>query len=362
MAERAGQAAVFLGPGRPLEFHACEVPEPAGAEVLVRVAACTICASDRHSYLGRRATPLPSILGHEILGEVVEFGAEAARHDAHGVELKPGDRVTWGLVACCRGCFYCARNLPQKCVRLRKYGHEAWNAPRDFNGGLADYCVIYPGTALFHVPDSLEDAVACPANCTTATVAAAIEAAGDVAARRALVVGAGMLGVTATAWLRELGAEEVIVCDRLAERLELAESFGSTRRATPDDLSSVVAETSGGFGVDLVLEMSGAPEGVAAGLASLCVGGTLVLVGSTFPAGSVALDSESVVRRWLRIHGVHNYAPRHLAAALEFLSGQPVDRFAALVSDWLPLARAEEALAQAPAFPALRTGVRPGLV
>jgi alcohol dehydrogenase len=338
----------------------CEVPEPAGAEVLVRVTACTICGSDRHSYLGRRSTPLPSILGHEILGEVVALGPEARRLDWNGAEVRPGDRVTWGLVASCGGCFFCARDLPQKCVSLRKYGHEAWSTPRDFNGGLAEYCLLYPGTAVFRVADALADEDVCPANCATATVAAAIEAAGDVTGRTALVLGVGMLGVTATAWLRRLGAEEVIVCDRVAERLELAASFGATRQVVPDEVAAVVASVTGGFGVDLVLEMSGAPESVAAGLARSRVGGQLVLVGSTFPAGTVALDPETVVRRCLRIHGVHNYAPRHLAKALEFLAGEPADRFSALVSDWLPLSRAEQALAQPPPYPALRTGVRPG--
>jgi alcohol dehydrogenase len=354
-----GRLALFRGVGRPIEHLACEVTYPEGAEVLVRVTACTICGSDRHSFLGLRSTPVPSILGHEILGTIAAFGPEASRCDASGAAIEVGDRVTWSLVASCGTCFFCARSLPQKCRHLRKYGHESWHGPRDWNGGLAEYCLLHPGTAIVRVPDSLPDAVACPASCATATVAAALAAAGELASSRAVVLGAGMLGVTAVAWLRAEGADEVIVCDRLPDRLALAESFGATRVVSPGHLADAVAAATDGLGADLVLEMSGAQEAVVSGLGLVRTGGTLVLVGSVFPTQLIPLAPEAVVRRCLHIVGVHNYAPCHLTRALTFLASQSADRFASLVSDWLPLSEAERALREPAPPPALRVGVRP---
>ena len=81
-----------------------------------------------------------------------------------------------------------------------KYGHEALAPRRDLTGGLAEHCLLARGSAIFRVPDRLPDETACPANCATATVAGAVEAAGELADRSILILGCGMLGVTATAW------------------------------------------------------------------------------------------------------------------------------------------------------------------
>ena len=90
------------------------------------------------------------------------------------------------------------------------------------------------------------------------------------------------------------------------------------------------------------------------------VGGTIVLVGATYPARPVPIAMEDVVRRCLTIRGRHNYAPRHLVAAIAFLDAHPEYPFARLVSGWEPLDRVAEAIASGPGRDALRLGVRPG--
>ena len=106
------------------------------------------------------------------------------------------------MIASCGECFYCRRSLTQKCERQTKYGHEPLRPGHELTGGLASHCVLGEGTALFLVPPELGDAAACPANCAGATVAAAIERAGLLEGKSVLILGAGMLGVTATAWAR----------------------------------------------------------------------------------------------------------------------------------------------------------------
>ena len=352
-------AAVFRGAGQPLDLVSWPMPDPAGSEVLVEVVACTLCGSDLHSIHGRRSVPIPSVLGHEILGQVVTFGPEAARLDFAGRELAEGDRVTWAIVASCGGCFYCDRGLPQKCERGFKYGHEPLRPGRELSGGLADHCLLVPGTAIFRVPDGLSDAAACPASCATATVAAALEAAGPLEGRSVLVIGAGMLGVTAAAWSRVLGACDVIACDPNDERLALAAAFGATRSASPSRLAEAVTEATGGRGVDVALDFSGSPDAIEAALPLLGTGGTLVLVGSVFPTRALTVAPERIVRGCITIRGIHNYAPRHLHEALEFLARNPQYPFDSLVSSWRTLGEIDAIVGSDLAKRALRVGVRP---
>ncbi len=355
-------AAVFQGVGLPLELREWPLPQLHGAEVLVEVVACTLCGSDLHSIHGRRSVPVPTVLGHEILGRIVAFGPDARRVDAAGQPLELGDRVTWAIVASCGDCFYCGRDLPQKCEQAFKYGHEPLRPGRELSGGLADHCLLVPGTAIFRVPAEILDAVACPASCATATVACALEAAGSISGRSVLVLGAGMLGMTSAAWARALGASEVILCDLSEERLAAAVSFGATKTTSPDRLADVVAEATAGRGADVALELSGSPEAIEGALPLLRTGGTLVLVGSVFPTRAVPVVPERIVRGCITVRGIHNYAPRHLQAALMFLASHPQYPFDTLVTSWRPLEELNALLASAPLPGALRFGIRPGLL
>jgi len=356
--KRVGIAAVFTGPRQPLQIRRFDVQSPETGEILVRVIGCTLCGSDLISFEGRRPTPLPTILGHEIIGRIEEFGAEAPRQDHNGLPLNPGDRLTWTIVASCSQCFYCLRQLPQKCEAMVKYGHERVQPGRVWTGGLAEYCMLAPGTAIFRLPDSLSDETACPANCATATVAAALRAAGELKDRVALILGAGMLGVTACAMARAAGVAEVICCDINPARLAKAEEFGATRAVLSNDLAAAVRKATGKYGVDVALELSGSPDAFISGLSALRIGGIYALVGGVFPAPPTPIQMEDIIRRQLIIRGVHNYKPEDLQAALHFLEDPPHPPFGHLVTDWMPLADAERAFQRAKDSAVFRIGIR----
>ena len=167
------RAVVFTGPGRQLEIRDFPLPELASGEVLIRTSCATICGSDLSSYTGRRDTPTPTVLGHEVLGVIAAFGPGPVPRDWHGEPLTVGERVTWSVAASCGQCFYCDRELPQKCERLFKYGHEPL-AEHPLSGGLAEYCHLAAGTAILSIPEGVPDVVACPANCAVATAAATL--------------------------------------------------------------------------------------------------------------------------------------------------------------------------------------------
>ncbi len=339
------------------------MPELRGSEVLVRIRCATICGSDLHTCFGRRAAPTPSVLGHEMVGDIEAIGPAGAA-EFQGGALQPGDRVTWSMVWSCGGCFFCELGLPAKCERLRKFGHEPLQPGRELFGGFAERCLLPEGTAILRVPSNLADVVASPANCATATVAAVLGEAGGVAGKTLVIAGAGMLGLTACAMAAEGGARQVIAVERDPARARRAVEFGACvvldGSASAAELRREVGERTDGRGADAVMDFTGSPDAMEAGWQLLRPGGTLLLAGAVFPARPVAWPAEEVVRRWLRIRGVYNYAPRDLRAALEFLAGAGHRYpFASLVGREFPLRRIQEALAFAEVERPPRVALRP---
>lgn len=353
---------VFHESGRSLELVRNPLPSLEEGEVLVQITCCTLCGSDIHTYEGRRSTPCPTVLGHEIIGRVAELPSGGTVCDHEGTPLAVGDRITWSVAASCGGCFFCNDGLPQKCERLFKYGHQRISERHPLSGGLADYCHLAPGTAIFRVPSELSDAVACPANCATATVAAAMRYAGPCAGRAVLVQGAGMLGLTTAAMAASAGASEIIVCDKLAQRVQLAESFGATRTVCVKDdgpLRAIVDQVTSGRGVDIAIDVSGAPAAIEEGIELLRIGGRYVLVGAVCPTRPVSISAERVVRNVLCIQGVHNYVPEDLRTALRFLQREHCRfPFAGLVADTFSLEDANEAFRHASRSGVLRVAIR----
>lgn len=339
------KVAQFTQVGSPLELKEIPIPSLESGEMLVRVVACTICGSDLHTYTGRRLGPMPTVLGHEIIGTVVGSHAKTSGDQL----LVPGTRVTWSLAASCGACGRCENDIPQKCDDLFKYGHESTDT-YPLSGGLAEYCILRPGTKVIPLPADLPDDVAGPANCATATVAAAVRAAGDLKNQRVLIMGAGMLGLTATAFAKAAGASEIAVCDVDENRLQLAKEFGAT---------SVISEARG-TKFDRALEMSGNETAVENLVECLDVGSTGVLVGSVSPSRSIKLDPEQIVRRLITLRGVHNYHPMDLVTAVDFLSThQHKFPFRNLVQRSFTLDEADEALQFAEQERPVRVSVRP---
>jgi putative phosphonate catabolism associated alcohol dehydrogenase len=345
--ERIGIPEVLLGPG----------------EVLVAIEFATVCGSDRHTVAGIRAAPTPLVLGHEQVGRIVAFGVPAPT-TVDGRPLAVDDLIVWGIAVDCGECTRCAAGFPNKCERLRKFGHERMTDAWALSGGIATHAHLPARIPIVLVPQELPAEVAAPASCATATIVAAIEAVIAVRALRAAVVlvsGCGMLGLTAVAMLRDAGAI-VVAVDPDASRRELAVSFGAHATAAPglvavrDALASVSPEAAW----DVAIDVSGSGTAIEDALALAGIGGVLVLVGSVFPAPPIRLSAEAVVRSLVTIRGVHNYRPEHLVDAVAFLrtlEPADLDRFSSLVALIVPFSRAEDALLRDPPSGA-RIGIR----
>jgi alcohol dehydrogenase len=181
----------------------------------------------------------------------------------------------------------------------------------------------------------------------------------DLAGRTVGILGAGMLGLTACAMSQVRGAATVIAVEPNATRREQALRFGATHAITPDELPATTADVSDGHGFDVVLEFSGAEAALASALGMPRIGGTLVLVGSVFPGPPLSVLPEQIVRRNLTIRGVHNYAPKDLLTAVEFLAAAH-GRFPLheLVGPWYPLKEVAAAFQTALDPSHLRVGIR----
>lgn len=323
-------AAVWHGTGE--GFRVSEVPLPrlAEGEVLVRNTAVTLCGSDLHTIAGDRDTDLPTVLGHEMVGEVVETAGPVTAED--GTVLAPGSRITWTIGASCGRCARCRRGIPQKCVLLQKYGHARMTAKWKLSGGLASHCHLLPGTGIVTVPAAVPDAIAAPANCATATVVCAVRQLGVRPGDTALVTGCGMLGLTAISYLRAIGVTDVVASDVDADRRALAAKLGAVA-AAPRELPAAVRDTTGGEGATVAIDFSGANAALRSALEVLAIGGRLGLVGSVFPTPALQLVPEDLVRRLITVVGVHNYAAADLVEAVRFLadSAEP-DLFAGFVT------------------------------
>jgi putative phosphonate catabolism associated alcohol dehydrogenase len=325
------RAAIFEQAGRPFRIAPMPLPaHPGEGEVLVQVSLATICGSDLHTIAGRRQEPVPCVLGHEAVGRVVDTGA--------GREAWQGKRVTWTLADSCGECAACTEyGLPQKCERLFKYGHAALSDGTGLNGTYASHILLRRGTHLVAVPDAVPDAVAASVNCSLATMAAVTEYLPQPC-RTAVVQGAGLLGLHGCALLRAAGVARVLVIDPDPGRLEKAAAFGGEPATS--------AEIEPGS-VDVVVEAAGVASIVPEGLRMLRVGGHYLFAGLVHPDSALEITGETIIRRCLTLRGFHNYAPRHLERAVDFLRETAALPWASLVSPPLQLEKMDEAVALA---------------
>ena len=347
------QAAVFSQPGDPIAIQPFEIPrriEPGAA--LCKVSMSTVCGSDLHTISGRRKEPTPIILGHEIMGEVVALG-EGLDRDGFGDELNAGDRVTWPIMAACGDCFYCNRRLPQKCVRLRKYGHMSCSEWPHLTGGYAEYIYLFPGTSLFRIPEAVPDVVATPANCALSTVMNAVETIGLDPGETVLIQGAGMLGLNLVALAAQAGAGKIFVADVNPRRLELAAAFGAgtcidVGGMREEEIVRMLRDETDGQGIDVAFEVCGDAAAVGLAVEALRIGGRYLLAGLVVPGSDLAIDGNQIVRKCLTLKGIHNYRPDHLGRALHFLEANaPRFPYADLVGRSFALAEINEAVATA---------------
>jgi len=290
------KAAVLHAFKTPLVLEDVARPEPAADEVLIEVEVCGVCHSDLHVADGdwkqfARIVKKPLILGHEIVGRVVELGSEVR-------SLEVGARVGVPWVHwTCGQCEFCREGNENLCVRQRITGVTV-------DGGYAEF-VKAPASHVIRIPDTLSSEQAAPLLCAGVTVHRALKQACVRAGQRLAVFGVGGLGHLAVQIGVAAGAE-VTAIDVAEEKLALAKSLGATR-ALNAAKSDVVKELRRSGGVHVALVTSAAKS--AYDMAFYCVRptGTLLVVGLpaselSFPpilmaAGEIQIKASAVGTR-----------------------------------------------------------------
>ena len=325
MAVKTGKVIMFMGAGKP--FQEFEYPLPTKIEpgaILIKTKLATICGSEMHSWIGDRPFPVPSIMGHEFVGEIVEMG-EGVDKDTVGKPLSIGDRIVFDYKWSCGICYYCKQKLlPMKCLKLYKYGHVKSDVAPYFHGGYGEYVYIRPGIAAFKVPKDMADEEAAPLMCAAATVVGNLDKVGLEFQDKVVVFGAGMIGLNVIAMSKGWGAAKVIAIDIVDQRLEAAKKFGAdvvinSKGLDDDELIKEVRDLTGGFGPDLVMECTGFPGTIPLGVKMLRIGGRLANVGCVYPGSKVTIDASDVVLKVLTITGFVNYEAKHLGWALDYV-------------------------------------------
>jgi putative phosphonate catabolism associated alcohol dehydrogenase len=363
--QKTGRAAVMTKAKVPLEILEYPLANVEKGWILVRIKCCAICGSDLHSWLGTRPSPVPIILGHEIMGEIVEIGAGVSK-DSGGRPLQAGDRITWTIMDNCGKCYYCReKGLMMKCVDLKKYGHDSCAPAPHFMGGFAEYCYIMPGTCVIKLPDDLSDEVAASANCALSTTIAAFDSVTLEPGDNVLIQGAGTSGIYAAALAKTWGCNRIIVTDVMEQRLEFIKEFGATdainvRGMQDEEVVGMVQGMTRGYGVDVALEVAGRPETIPVGLKCLRKGGQYVEQGNVFPGAVFSYDASDIIFRMLTIKGRHNYDTRHLEWAVDFLHRyQHVFPFKNIVTHNFSLDEINEAMEMALSGKAIRVAIKP---
>ena len=271
-----------------------EVPRPEIGinDVLVRVRKASICGTDIHILnwddWASRTIPVPMVIGHEFMGEIVQVGDNVS-------DFFPGQIVSGeGHVVCgrCRNCLAGRRHL---CAHTSGVGV---NRP----GAFAEYIAL-PMTNIWVHRHAIDPEVACVFDPFGNAVHTAL--AFPVLGEDVLVTGAGPIGIMAAAVARHAGARHVVITDLNRYRLDLARKVGVTLAVDlrEKSLKDVQKDLGMSEGFDVGLEMSGNASAFRDMIANMSHGGRIAMLG--IPPGEMAIDWNAVIFNMLTIHGIY---------------------------------------------------------
>jgi L-iditol 2-dehydrogenase len=301
------KAWVLNGPGE-LVLRDKPVPAPGKAEVLVRIDAVAICATDLEVIAHGPPAMIQGGLpfnkgftpGHEYMGTVAALGP--------GVdEYAVGQRVTVEIHAGCGQCKRCREGMYTSCHNYGlnygdvSKGHRANGFTTD--GGFCEYQVNHINT-LVAIPDSMSDEEATLVVTAGTAMYGLTELGGLVAGESVVVVGPGPIGLLGVGVAKALGAQPVILTGTRDNRLRTGLELGADHvvNVTREDPVEAVRRLNGGKGVDYVLECSGAPNAVNEAARMVNRGGKICL--AAFPHEPVPVDIAHIVRNNIYLYGI----------------------------------------------------------
>ena len=271
-----------------------DVAEPALGhnDVLIKIKKTAICGTDVHIYnwdhWAQKTIPVPMVIGHEYVGEVVEVGSEV-----RGIDT--GDRVSGeGHITCghCRNCRAGRRHLCKNAIGVGVHRP----------GSFGEYLVI-PAVNVFKLPDDINDETAAILDPLGNAVHTALSF--DLVGEDVLITGAGPIGCMAVSIAKHIGARYVVVTDINDYRLDLARKLGATHaiNVERESIEKVMSSLGMVEGFDVGLEMSGNASAFLDMLKTINHGGRIAMLG--IPPEDAAIDWSQVIFKGLVIKGIY---------------------------------------------------------
>ena len=267
------QAITFHHPGD-VRYETVPDPKPiAPADAVIRVQWAGVCGSDLHVYHGRETgLDVGTVLGHELVGEVVEVGREV-RH------FKVGQRVMSPFTTNCGDCEFCRIGLTCRCIKGALFGWVACG--EGIHGAQAEYVrVPLADGSLLALPEGLSPEIGLLMGDVLPTGYFCADMAGIRPGGTYAVLGCGPVGLMAIVGCKHLGAGNLYAVDRVPERLALAREFGAIPvNFESQDVKGLILDATNGRGADAVLEVVGSPQASRLAYDLVRPGGTISTVG-----------------------------------------------------------------------------------
>ncbi|WP_129115589.1 zinc-dependent alcohol dehydrogenase [Halegenticoccus tardaugens] len=313
-----------------MELVDLERPSPGPDEALIEVDYAGLCGSDAGIYEFESAferMELPTVIGHEYTGQVVETGPDVTR-------FAVGDRVVERPIRGCGHCYQCQLGEENVCQNAVITGV-------DHDGAYEGYVAV-PETALHSVPEGMDPRHAALVEPTSIGARAVIENSRVRPGDRVFVAGPGPIGLLTAQIARSQGGEVVVagVGSDTAYRLPLADEFGfQTVNVEADDLDSRRDELTDGVGYDVVFDTTGHPSGLTSAVEEVRKGGQIVLVGQT---GETTMPYSPLVRAEIDLQCSYASMFEDFERSLRLIASGDVDH-ATFLDDRFSLLEADEA-------------------
>ncbi|WMT72790.1 zinc-binding dehydrogenase [Bradyrhizobium sp. Ash2021] len=294
----------ILGEPDQLFLRVKPTPVPARAEVLVRIDAVAICATDLEIIHSGSPASIQGGLpfnknftpGHEYMGTVAALGPDVD-------EFRIGERISVEIHAGCGQCKRCRQGMYTSCLNYGKpeKGHRANGFTTD--GGFAEYAVNHINT-LARVPDTMSDAEATLVVTAGTSMYGLTELGGLVAGESVVVIGPGPIGLLAVAVAKALGASPVILTGTRNKRLAIGRELGADRviNINDEDAVEIVKQLTGGVGADYVVECAGSEATINQAIHMTNRGGKICL--AAFPHEPVKSDLAHLVKNNIYAYGI----------------------------------------------------------
>ncbi len=302
------EAALLTSPNKPLEFREVFLDSLLPGEVRVKSLAAGLCHSDLHYLNGTLPISLPAVLGHEVLGEIVEVADEQTGH-------RLGQRVIATITPACGVCARCITGLSTQCLRTSSLRERARPKLLDSKGevvtqlgsiGAFSEEFIIKEVAAVQVADFIPNAEGCLMGCAVATGFGSVVHGAKVSPLDSVaVIGCGGVGIAAIQAAKIAGAKQIIAIDLHEEKLQRAITFGATNTVKSDgDVIAQIREILP-LGVDKSFEAVGSPVTAALAFEMLATGGTATILGLEKPGSHISINAELLIEGDRHLQGAY---------------------------------------------------------